>query len=51
MPCAPGWQFETNLERIALQRPLEQIADLESREQARHLRDRFLSEFLQAQDE
>jgi hypothetical protein len=51
MPCAPGWQFETHLERIALQRPLEQIADLESREQARHLRDWFLSEFLQAQDE
>jgi hypothetical protein len=43
--------IETHLERIALQRPLEQIVDLESREQARHLRDWFLCEFLQAQDE
>ena len=43
--------IETHLERIALQRPLEQIVDLEQREQARELRDWFLNEFLQAQDE
>ena len=39
--------IETHLERIALHRPLEQIAGLEQREQARQLRDWFLSEFLQ----
>ena len=40
--------IETHLERIALHRPMEQIADLGQREQARQLRDWFLSEFLQA---
>ena len=39
--------IETHLERIALHRPLENIADLEQREQARQLRDWFLSKFLQ----
>ena len=43
--------IEAHLERIALQRPLEQIVDLGQREQARELRDWFLNEFLQAQDE
>ena len=43
--------IETHLERIALQRPLEQIVDLGQREQARELRDWFLNKFLQAQDE
>lgn len=39
--------IETHLERIALQRPLEKIADLGQREQARQVRDWFLSDFLQ----
>ncbi len=39
--------IETHLERIALHRPLENIADLGQRGQARQLRDWFLSEFLQ----
>ena len=39
--------IETHLERIALHRPLEQIVDLGQREQARQLRDWFLSKFLQ----
>ena len=39
--------IETHLERIALHRPLEQIVDLGQREQARQLRDWFVSEFLQ----
>jgi len=43
--------IETHLERIALHRPLEQIADLGQRVQARQLRDWFLSEFLQVKDE
>jgi hypothetical protein len=43
--------IETHLERIALHRPLEQIVDLGQREQARQLRDWFLSEFLQVKDE
>jgi len=43
--------IETHLERIALHRPLEKIADLGQREQARQLRDWFLSEFLQVSDE
>jgi len=38
--------IETHLERIALHRPLEQIVDLGQREQARQLRDWFISEFL-----
>jgi predicted nucleotidyltransferase component of viral defense system len=43
--------IETHLERIALHRPLEQIVDLGQREQARQLRDWFVSEFLQVMDE
>jgi len=43
--------IETHLERIALHRPLEQIADLGQREQAGQLRGWFLSEFLQVKDE
>ncbi|HEU0296189.1 MAG TPA: nucleotidyl transferase AbiEii/AbiGii toxin family protein [Anaerolineales bacterium] len=43
--------IETHLERIALHRPLEQIVDLGQREQARQLRDWFISEFLQVKDE
>ena len=43
--------IETHLERIALQRPLEHIADPGQREQARKLRDWFLSEFLLVKDE
>jgi hypothetical protein len=42
--------IETHLERIALHRPLEQIADLGQREQALQLRDWFLSEFLQVKE-
>ncbi|HLO32401.1 MAG TPA: nucleotidyl transferase AbiEii/AbiGii toxin family protein [Anaerolineales bacterium] len=43
--------IETHLERIALHRPLEKIADLQQREQARDLRDWFLNSFLQVTDE
>jgi hypothetical protein len=43
--------IETHLERIALHRPLEKIADLGQREQARQLRGWFLSDFLQVKDE
>jgi len=43
--------IETHLERIALHRPLEQIADLGQREQARQVRDWFLNDFLQVKDE
>lgn len=43
--------IETHLERIALHRPLENIVDLQQREQARHLRDWFLRDFLEAKDE
>jgi len=43
--------IETHLERIILHRPLEQIPDLRQREQARQLRNWFLSEFLQVRDE
>jgi len=43
--------IETHLERIALQRPLEKITDLQLRQQARQLRDWFLSDFLQVKDE
>ena len=39
--------IETHLERIALHRPLEKITDPEQREQARKLRDWYLSSFLQ----
>lgn len=40
--------IETHLERIAMHRPLDQIADSQQREQARQLRDWFLNVFLQA---
>jgi len=43
--------IETHLERIALQRPLEKIPDLQQRLQARQLRDWFLQLFLQVKDE
>ena len=43
--------IETHLERIALHRPLEKIADMQQREQARQVRDWFLSGFLQVKDE
>jgi len=46
-PSRARLAIETHLERIALHRPLEQIADVEQRKQARQLRDWFLSEFLQ----
>lgn len=42
--------IETHLERIALHRPLEKIEDPEQREQARQLRDWYLSSFLQAKE-
>lgn len=43
--------IETHLERIAMHRPLNQIADFQQREQARQLRDWFLNIFLQATNE
>jgi len=43
--------IETHLERIALHRPLEKIADPQQREQARQVRDWYLNEFLQVKDE
>jgi hypothetical protein len=43
--------IETHLERIVLHRPLAQISDLVQREQARYLRDWFLSEFLRGKNE
>jgi len=43
--------IETHLERIALHRPLENITDLEEREQARQVRDWYLNEFLQVKNE
>jgi hypothetical protein len=43
--------IETHLERIALNRPLDQIADLRQREQARQLRNWFLTKFLQGKDD
>jgi hypothetical protein len=39
--------IETHLERIALHRPLEKIVDLQQFQQAKQLRDWFLSDFLQ----
>jgi predicted nucleotidyltransferase component of viral defense system len=42
--------IETHLERIALHRPLDKIVDPEQRKQARHLRDWFLSSFLQVKE-
>ena len=42
--------IETHLERIAMHRPLEQIADFQQREQAQRVRGWFLNEFLQVED-
>ncbi len=42
---------ETHLERIALHRPLENITDMEQREQARQVRDWFSNVFLDVKDE
>jgi hypothetical protein len=46
-----GLAIETHLERIALHRPLKQIEEAQQREQARRLRDWFVSEFRQVDDE
>ncbi|MBI3151517.1 MAG: nucleotidyl transferase AbiEii/AbiGii toxin family protein [Chloroflexi bacterium] len=43
--------IETHLERIAMHRPLDQIADSQQRKQARELRDWFLNVYLQASNE
>jgi len=43
--------IETHLERIVLQRPLDQIADPQQQEQARQLRDWYLNIFLTTKDE
>jgi len=43
--------IETHLERISLHRPLEEIADLGQRQHARQLREWFLRDFLQVNDE
>lgn len=43
--------IETHLERIALHRPLEKIANLDQREQAQQLRDWYLNSFLKVKDE
>jgi len=43
--------IETHLERIALQRPLDKIADPQQQEQAQQLRDWYLNSFLMIQDE
>jgi len=43
--------IETHLERIALHRPLEQIANLDQRQQASQLRNWFLNDFLQVKDD
>ena len=43
--------IETHLERIALSRPLEQITDLQQRDQARQLRAWFLDDFMKVKDE
>jgi len=42
--------IETHLQRIALHRPLEKIADAGQREQARRVRDWFPNIFLQVKD-
>jgi hypothetical protein len=49
-PSRARLAIETHLERIALHRPLEKIADAEQREQARQLRDWYLSSFLQVKE-
>ena len=43
--------IETHLERIALQRPLDKIADPQQQEQARQLREWYLNSFLTIDDE
>jgi predicted nucleotidyltransferase component of viral defense system len=43
--------IETHLERIALHRPLEGIANPDQRQHARQLREWFLSDFLQVKDD
>ena len=43
--------IETHLERIAMHRPLDQIADIQQREQAQQLRHWFLNTFLQVSNE
>jgi len=43
--------IETHLERIALHRPLESIADADQREQARQVRNWFASVFLKANND
>jgi hypothetical protein len=43
--------IETHLERISLHRPLEKIEDVQQRQQARQVRDWFLSEFRPVNDE
>jgi hypothetical protein len=43
--------IETHLERISLHRPLEGIADLGQRQHASQLREWFLSDFLQVNDD
>ena len=43
--------IETHLERISLHRPLEEIADLSQRQHASQLREWFLSDFLQVNDD
>lgn len=43
--------IETHLQRIALHRPLEKIADVEQRAKARQVRDWFALDFLQVNDE
>jgi hypothetical protein len=50
-PLRARLAIETHLERIALHRPLEKIAEPEQREQARQLRDWYLNSFLQVKDE
>jgi hypothetical protein len=50
-PARARLAIETHLERIALHRPLEKIADPQQREQARQLRNWYLNSFLQGKDE
>jgi hypothetical protein len=50
-PARARLAIETHLERIALHRPLEKIADPGQREQSRQLRDWYLSSFLKGDDE
>ena len=43
--------IETHLERIALHRPLKQIEDVQQRDQAKNVRDWFLNEFQQVNND